>query len=143
MAYKPPEDVGANLMPWTELHRAARDGDRRGLRKLLRTGERQVDEVFAENDQTALTLAATQGKSGAVQDLLNFQADVNHKVSNGQTALHYAVSHGQVDCVRELVLANADVKLKNNRGKSPLDLAWSKEVLEILNGEELSGKSTY
>ncbi len=75
--------------------------------------------------QTALMLAAREGRWTQLQLLLKAGANVNAKDSDGWTALMLAAFNGQTQCVKDLIAAKADVSTKTSDGWDALLLALS------------------
>lgn len=87
----------------------------------------QINDInlkASQNGQTALMLAASQGRSEAVKLLLECGAEINMQDKDGSTALMCAAEHGHGDVVH-LLLANPDCdpSLTDNDGSSALSIA--------------------
>ncbi len=114
-----------------ELHRAAKDGLRDAVRRLLRRGE-PVDLRNAD-DETPLMLAAMGGIAGAkkgdhrgvVADLLAEGAEVNAADGDGWTPLFHAVDNCRDGIAADLLNAKppADPNAADNEGKTALAVA--------------------
>lgn len=94
-------------------------------------------DLDAENayGQTALMVAAFQGKEALVAKLLDANAEVNH---TGWTALHYAASRGRLEVVRTLVDHSAYIDAQSPNRTTPLMMAArakSREVCQFLIDE--------
>lgn len=76
-----------------------------------------------QDGNSALMIAAKEGKEAAVQVLINGGADVNLQNKVGMTALMFASQLGHADVVAALVAANAKVNLMNNEGATARLLA--------------------
>ncbi|KAL7783391.1 ankyrin repeat-containing domain protein [Trichoderma afarasin] len=72
--------------------------------------------------------------SEAIDILVEFGANVNHKDRDGRTPLMYAVRNGSQDTriVQQLFHAGADVQLQDERKLSALHFAKTKELIDIL-----------
>ncbi|HSB12676.1 MAG TPA: ankyrin repeat domain-containing protein [Blastocatellia bacterium] len=105
----------------TPLMRAARDGEARLLRSLLKEGG-DVNSADAYG-WTALTYAARRGDASMVAALANKGADLNHQSDDGLTPLMYAVSEGYADAVRVLLERGANVNATSKSGATALTLA--------------------
>ena len=79
-------------------------------------------DLEAENSygQTVLMVAAYQGRLDLVTELIDADAEVNHK---GWTALHFAASSGQVDVVRLLLEHSAYIDAESPSRTTPLMMA--------------------
>lgn len=84
-------------------------------------------------DQTALHIAAKDGKSELVRLLLEGGADIDVRDDVGNTALHYGVTAGQIQTIEFLVGAGASIHAENYRVLTPLDLAeGNRDLLQLL-----------
>jgi len=97
----------------------------------------------------ALRLAATNGKTDIVKELLTTAVDINAKAPNNLwTALMNAASTGQTEIVRLLLEKGADVNAKDPSGWTALTLAAGKGYtgnikLLIDHGAEINFKGAY
>jgi ankyrin repeat protein len=106
----------------TELARAIRDGDLRGVRARLEAGA-GVNARDAEGN-TPLILAALYAGPDCVRLLLEKEADVNAVNKAGATALIRAATDPEK--ARLLIAAGADVKARTNVGNTVVILAARK-----------------
>lgn len=86
-------------------------------------------DVEAKNNygQTALMLAAREGRNDQLDALIRNGAKVDAKDGDGWTALMLAAFNGQFQCVKSLVAAKADVNAKTADG-------WDAALLAISEG---------
>ena len=112
--------------------------DIKGVREALKNG---VD-VNAENTwgDTALTLAAWNGRTEITRLLIDEGADVNAENSEGDTALHLAAMNRRTDMVKMFLADGADPTIKNKDGQPASYwgylLSARPEMLEILKEAE-------
>ena len=79
-----------------------------------------------------MMLAAADGYTDIVRELISLGADVNAKTVNDWTALIYATKNGHIDTVEVLLLAGADVNAQNAFGNTALSLAKNPEIIKLL-----------
>ena len=95
-----------------------------------------VGVSVAVNAQDArLASAAERGDRSAVQNLLDYGADVNGPQPDGATALRWAAHWDDLPMVAALIAAGPDLDAANDYGVTPLALAatnGSAEVLDVL-----------
>ncbi|MFC1614759.1 ankyrin repeat domain-containing protein, partial [Gemmatimonadota bacterium] len=87
---------------------------------------RGVEIVGGENvrdGHTELILAARDGHTNIVEELLKAGADVNEKDIFGETALILAIRNGRTEIVRKLLQASAEVNEKDYLDVAPLSSA--------------------
>jgi len=125
------------------LHFAVEEGDIETIRKVLESGNFDVD-MEDTTSRTPLYLAAMHGEIEAVRLLLEHGADINHVAvqKSPETALHIAAAAGHLDVVRLLVERGADINSSTSFGSTPLcHAAWNSKtaVLEwlIANGADV------
>ena len=90
--------------------------------------------------QTALMIAARDGRSSAVRFLVANGAALDHTAKYGLSAVMLAVINGHVDTVRILAEAGADLEIRGTgapgfEGKTAVDLATAQsrfDMVEIL-----------
>ena len=118
----------------SEWKAAAHEGDVMTLYRLLAAGY----DIDAKDDhgQTALMVAALEGRTAAAQFLVGRGADLNHTAKFRLTALMLAVINGRVAIVRALVDAGADLDVRGSgapgfHDKTALDLAVAQQRDEI------------
>ncbi|XP_023243297.1 KN motif and ankyrin repeat domain-containing protein 1-like [Centruroides sculpturatus] len=87
----------------------------------------QINDInlkASQNGQTALMLAASQGRVEAVKLLLECGAEINMQDKDGSTALMCAAEHGHGDVVHLLLsIPDCDPSLTDNDGSSALSIA--------------------
>ncbi|MCK4292302.1 MAG: ankyrin repeat domain-containing protein, partial [Planctomycetes bacterium] len=148
---------------WTALHRAALDGRRDMVELFIGKGAdtssfhmaafmgdlsrvKEFVEKGTEVDTkdeagwTALFWAASAGREGVAEFLIDNNADISANDGSGQSLLHQAAqAHTDAHKLVELLIAkDADLNAKNNSGDTPLHLACysgNKEVAGLLIGK--------
>jgi ankyrin repeat protein len=116
---------------WTDLTRAARDGDHASLISLVARG---ADIDFTNsNGWTALNLAAFKGHVEIVKLLLSKKANPNSKSFSGYTPLWSASLAGHKDVLKALVEGGSDINELGKDGFSPLNIAANAGHHEIVN----------
>jgi ankyrin repeat protein len=117
----------------TELHRAAKKGDAKKIKKLLDAG---VDINYeGSSGCTAMHLATDCGHEAVVRVLLTNGADPRAKSSEGRTPLHSAARMGHTAVVRLLLEKGVDVEAKDPSGSTALHIAaynGHESVVQIL-----------
>ena len=110
---------------------AIRDKNIVECRRLIDTGEANVNEDRDQSGSTALHEASLKGYLEISELLTSSGADVNIRNSYGSTALHYASSNGHLEIVQLLLCQGADVSIRNNDGSTALDWASMFSRLEV------------
>ena len=105
-------------MDWTNLHRAAFNGDVERVRKLLKEGKNP--NIKDEYGWTPLHWAALGGHADVARLLLEHGANPNAQVINGWTPLHMAAPRGHVDVVKLLLEHGANPNTQDINGYTPL-----------------------
>lgn len=91
--------------------------------------ERPLERWLANNKplpgETMLHCAARAGHLGAIDYLIDHEADVNAKDNMGRTPLMFAAGHGQQSAAIKLLRGRADVFITDNGDFMALDYAMS------------------
>ena len=105
-------------------------------RRLIDTGEANVDGDRTQYGSTALHIASVRGYLEIAELLTSSGADMNIRNDNGWTALHVASFGGHLEIVQLLLCQGADVSIRSNAGRTAQDLVSSgghlKTVAECL-----------
>ena len=105
-------------------------------RRLIDTGEANVNVDRGQDGWTALHYASLIGNLEISELLTSSGADVNIRGSYGWTALHYSSRYGYLEIVQLLLCQGADISIRGNDGRTALDEASSfgrlKEVADCL-----------
>ena len=92
-------------------------------RRLIDTGEANVNGDRRQYGDTALHYASLEGYLEISELLTSSGADVNIRNSNGNTALHWASYYGHLEIVQLLLCQGADISFRTNGGNTALDIA--------------------
>jgi tRNA A-37 threonylcarbamoyl transferase component Bud32 len=129
LTYKELDEKTA-LNGWQLIHYASLYGRDEILKYLITLG---CNVNLETNDNwTALTLAASHGRSSCVSILLkNPQIQIN-KVTKRGTALHMAVEYNHFEVVSLLLNSRACCTIENQSGKIPLELANDDDIIDLI-----------
>lgn len=112
-----------------KVHRAASDGDVEAMCAALSRYPDSLNELRSINLDAELTTitplmwAVCNGRSRAVDVLLQYKADVNLKDRFGRSAMWFAANNGDIPTASRLLAAGGDVNIITNFGSSPLLVA--------------------
>ena len=81
---------------------------------------------------TPLYVAAQEGHTHVVMELIKAGADVNQANSEGFTPLYIAACNGHEGCVALLIQAGADVHKANKNGWTPMKIATNKKREKVV-----------
>lgn len=109
------------LAEWTELHRAASQGNVTQILRLIAAGAAM--EARDMEGSTPIHLAARQDHAEEVDALAKAGADVNARGEGGSTPLHEAAVWGNAPVIRLLVAAGAFVNATDAELSTPLHFA--------------------
>ena len=121
--------MAANNKPL--LISAVRDKNIVECRRLIETGEANVNGDRGQDEWTALHYASYRGYLEISELLVSSGADVNIRDGFGQTALHRAFMNGHLKIVQLLLCQGADMSIRDNIGRTALDIASSYGCLEV------------
>lgn len=98
-----------------------------------------IIDIINLDSQSALIIAAKQGRADVVEILLKNGATANIADKDGRTALHYAASLKDPTILSQLLKGpslNVDVNVKDNSGTTPLHIAssqgWTENIKELI-----------
>ena len=131
------------MAPTPPLIIAVRDKNIVECRRLIDTGEANVNGDRDQYGETALHRASIRGYLEIAELLTSSGADVNIRDSHGWTALHRASINGRLKIVQLLLCQRADMSIRNVNGITAIGIASSrghlKEIAVCLrNGQWLS-----
>ncbi|PYI03533.1 ankyrin, partial [Aspergillus sclerotiicarbonarius CBS 121057] len=115
----------------TAIHLAADSGDTTILRTLLDTDHSLLNNRNKKG-KPALAMAALRGYVGAVDILLQFQADTEISDNNGATPLSLAQGRNHVDVAKVLLQNGANVEARSSYGANPLNRASARGQLRFV-----------
>lgn len=120
------------------LHVAARKGSLPLVQLLLATPKVRMDQQDDEG-YTPLMVAALNGHSDVVKELLIFRADPDQTLGNGETALHLASNCSSKGVFSALLEYGADINAKtSDREMTPLHYAAmydNHQLAEVLKND--------
>lgn len=80
-------------------------------------------DFLSKRGKETLMLAASQGASDVIEQLLSHGVDVQIKNSKGNSPLHLAAYYGHEEAIKVLLKYKANIYALNDNGESPLNLA--------------------
>jgi hypothetical protein len=101
--------------------------------------EQQGIDSKNSKGETALMIAARDGKIAVAKDFLARGAEVNEKDKSNQTALMKAAGNGHLAVVRLLLAHGAELNDRDNEGQTALSKAEAKGHLDIVELLRQSG----
>ncbi|MDI9408013.1 MAG: ankyrin repeat domain-containing protein [Candidatus Pacebacteria bacterium] len=110
---------------WTALMWASYKNNSDVGKTLIRAGS-EVNTVATAGEnigKTPLLMAAKNGNSQLVTQLVEAKADVNQADADGETALMFAAKSGNRDALQSLIAADANVDATDNDGTTALMFA--------------------
>lgn len=128
------------------IHNLAELGDLAAIEKELNSSSNNSSNSSADklnartkNGETALHLAAAQGHTGVMKQLMERKAVVESRSNQGWTPLMTVSFHGNAEAVHLLLQFKADASAKNE-GKTALDLASERKHGECVKLLQLAAK---
>ena len=100
-------------------------------RRLIDTGEANVNGDRDQNGWTALHMTSIKGYLEISELLTSSGADVNIRGRDGRTPLHIASMNGHLEIVQLLLCQGADISFRDNSGSTALDIASSYGRLQV------------
>lgn len=116
----------------TPLFVAARMGDLRSIKFLLRRGADIHTAATNDFGETPLGVAAMKGHLDAIKLLVENGAAFDPTDLNGQTPVYYAAVEGHADVVRYLLQLGADPMAKSDGDYTPMYTAADAGQLEVI-----------
>jgi tetratricopeptide (TPR) repeat protein len=105
-------------------------GDTEAVRVLLEKGANI--EAKDRSQETALQVAALNGRTTVVKLLLEKGANTGAKDRFVETPLHVAAQWGQVEVARQLLDGGANIEARDDQGETPLHVAARRASIEVL-----------
>jgi ankyrin repeat protein len=114
------------------LHKAAQDGDRSAMRRILAAGA-DINELD-KNGLAAIHFAAMwrDHETTTLERLADWGADVNIQNNGGFTALHIATFLGNRAAVKMLLEKEANPNVRAMGGQTPLHLAVELQHTQVV-----------
>jgi hypothetical protein len=129
------------------MHRATDMGDTEAVARMLVQDPRLLSSP--KDGYLPITRAASKGRVGIVELLLEWGADLNTTTSFGDTAVHLAASRGHEEVVSLLLNSGADVNRRNASGETALlnaslwgHVAVVRLLLRSMRGRGLNERDT-
>ena len=94
-------------------------------RRLIDTGEANVNGDRDQYGYTALHMASVRGYLEIAELLTSSGADANIRDSYGWTSLHVSSFSGHLEIVQLLLCQAADMRIRDNSGRTAIDLVSS------------------
>lgn len=131
--------INTNLkMGLTGLHYASVYGSLASTEFLLTHGAKW--DIFTENSETAIELAAANKSVEQFQMMLNFtNFPINHKNKKGETLMHLAARAGNLNHAMLLIDRKEDFDTQDVQGRTPLHLASENGFTDVVTLLMISG----
>lgn len=122
------------------LFKAAADGGVDIIEALASNGINL--DVYDETGKNSLHIAASNGRTKALELLLNYGCDLEGVTdSHHFTPLHFAVSEGHIDAIEALAAFGASMQAKDRRGCTPLHTSIEKGRFHVIEALLRKGAS--
>ncbi|CAG2224818.1 SGK307 [Mytilus edulis] len=105
-----------------DFHQAARNGNKRRLRKIIDKGI-HVDYPNSLG-QSPLFCACYLDEEAVVKELMKFGANPNERSNNGMTPVHVVAYTCNLNIMNELLAAGGDLRLHDSTGRSSKEFAF-------------------
>jgi ankyrin repeat protein/L-ascorbate metabolism protein UlaG (beta-lactamase superfamily) len=136
--------IGTTLLDASEIHEAANDNDIKRIKTLLKEDPSLLN---ARDDEgmTALNIAAFNGNTEIVNELLERGADLSIGDIDGSQPIHCAAINGSIEVVELLRKKGASINDKDDNGATPLSFATGRRHIDLLrylieNGADLNAR---
>jgi ankyrin repeat protein len=127
-----------NRVGGTPLIVTAQNGHSAGLRLLI-DARANLEHETLEYRSAEMHIAAQNGHTPCLEELLRAGADANLAKADGVTPVYLAAMGGHLDCVRALMAVGADLNAQCEDGYTALDVALKEGRLDC--ARELEGRA--
>jgi hypothetical protein len=122
----------SNSQLFSYAYEHARNGDVETIKQILDAHPEFVTNSVGNYRSTLLHTAAFNGRTDAVTELLNRQADVNVQNTEGHTPLYDSIRSGNIEVIRTLLEHGADMTIPTQTGDTPFKAAMQAQRADIL-----------
>lgn len=123
--------AGTTILNAAEIHEAVNDNDIKRMKKLLKEYPSMLN---ARDDEgmTALNIAAFNGNTEIVNELLERGADLSIGDIDGSQPIHCAAINGSIEVVELLRRKGASINDKDDNGATPLSFATGRRHTDLI-----------
>ncbi len=104
-----------------------------GDNAFIQNFKNDINKPVDNDGNTSLIVAARNGLSDTIKELIALKADVDETNKSGETALMYATLEGRADIVKILIGAKANVNAVKNNGTTALIWATDHGNIDAVN----------
>lgn len=102
--------------------------------------------IHAKDKDSQAHLVVVHGKAGAVEILVNSEANIDTKDKDNKTPLHLAAKYGYIDIVKILINKKVDIEAGDRSGQTPLHFSaryGNAGTIEVLIDKEADIHAKY